>query len=90
MADSSTSFTLNMPADYPYNQDFAAQLANIYTNTETRPSVSTFDRYKRAKRRLYRAEDRDVQVQTKVFRTDQDNGSVDFQSCYIIVNKEEL
>lgn len=90
MATSSTSFVLNIPADYPYDQDFAAQLGNIYTGTETQPSVSTYARYRQAQRAAYAAENRNVQVQTKVFRTDQDNGAVDFQACYTTINKSKI
>jgi len=90
MSTSSTSFQLNLPADYPYNQDFSAQLANISTDTETQPTVSTYDRSRQVARAEYSAENRNIQVQTKVFRTDQDNGSVDFQSCYTTVNKSKI
>ena len=90
MATSSTSFQLNIPATYPYNQNYSGQLANISTDTETQPSVSTYDRSRQVIRAAYSAENRNVQVQTKVFRTDQDNGAVNFQACYTTVNKSAL
>jgi hypothetical protein len=90
MATSSSEFGLRIPATYPENQTFPAAQGTIYTDTETRPSTSTALRSREAYRKPYSAENRNVQVQTKVFRTDQDNGAVDFQSTYTTVNKELL
>jgi hypothetical protein len=82
MATSSSSFVLNIPGAY----SFAAQTATIYTDTETRP-VNTYNQVVRA---AYSAENRNIQVQTKVFRTDSDNGATNFQNCYTTVNKSKV
>jgi hypothetical protein len=82
MATSSSSFVLNIPSAYA----FAAQTATVYTDTETRP----VNAYVLVARAAYAAEDRNVQVQTKVFRTDSDNGATDFQASYTTVNKSKI
>jgi hypothetical protein len=82
MATSSSSFVLNIPGAYA----FAAQTGTVYTDTETRP-VNTYNEVARA---AYSAENRNVQVQTKVFRTDSDNGATNFQASYTTVNKSKI
>ena len=90
MSTSSTSFQLKIPATYPYNQYSGAEAANVSTDTETQPSVSTPSRSVFIPPAPWSPEKRNIQVQTKVFRTDQDSGATNFQSCYITVPKSAL
>jgi len=94
MATSSTSIGLRLPAAYPHNQTFPAVQGNILTNTETQPSVSASARAIKGIRpertRQSLSTKRTIQVQTKVFRTDQDSGASDFSSCYTSVSEDKL
>lgn len=85
---SSTKTLIRIPSDAPANE-FNAPEGGIYTDTETQPGSSN-GRYTRVPRSPFGRDNRNVQVQTKVFRTDQDNGAVNFQACYTTVNKSAL
>lgn len=94
MATSSTSTVLKIPVTYPYNQTFPAAQDDVFTDTETEPSTSTTYRSVEAPRFVVNRQNlikkRNIAVQTKVFRTDQDAGAVSFTSCYTTVTEDVL
>ena len=96
MATSNVSVGFRMAASFPQNQYFPATLGGIFTDTETQPGVSTTLRSLQAisfptiTNRQTLLKKRNISAQTKVFRTDQDNGAVDFSSTYTTVQEDLL
>ena len=93
MATASTSVGFRMPAAYPYNQSFPASQGGVYTDTETQPSPVSNRSVEAIRPTLNRQTllmKRNIAVQTKVFRTDQDSGAVDFSSVYTTVSEDLL
>lgn len=92
MATSNVAFGLRLPANYP-DLPVLGAAGVIHTDTETEPTAQTVAyKYFVPFDKEHRDTSRNVQVQTKIFRTDYSSAGAqaEYQDAYITVSIGDL